>query len=238
MNYQAVLFLWIIGGIAAVIGMVLFFVRRKENRRLAEIKEAKDAFAKRVGIPQKYAKVYEDATTERDIIAAAILIAQSHGVWRTSAHLAVFLRGVMPFGKVMRCLAVDISNADKNTEANRGAKETGFPTPIFREKPVSRPWYENYTDSDHGAARRANTSTISVTEQRHHHRRHDNDDDDYTLPVAAAVFTSVHSSSSCNSVSYERSHACERPSSGGYGGGESSDGGGGSSCGDSGGGGD
>ena len=77
MNYQAVLFLWIIGGIAAVIGMVLFFVRRKENRRLAEIKEAKDAFSKRVGIPQKYAKVYEDATTERDIIAAAILIAQS-----------------------------------------------------------------------------------------------------------------------------------------------------------------
>lgn len=237
MNYQAVLFLWIIGGIAAVIGMVLFFVRRKENRRLAEIKEVKDTFAKRVGIPQKYAKAYEDATTERDIIDVAIIIAQSHGVWGTSAHLAVFLRGVMPFGKVMRSLAVDINNADKNTEANHGAKEAGFPTPIFREKPVSRPWYENYTDSDQGAARRTSTGTNSVTE--HRHQRHYRDDyDDYTLPVAAAAFSAFHSSPSCNTTSYESNHACERPSSGGYGSGESSDGGGGSSCGDSGGGGD
>lgn len=53
--------------------------------------------------------------------------------------------------------------------------------------------------------------------------------------MAAAVFTAVHSSSNSNTESYERSHACERPSFGGYGGGESSDGGGGSSCGDSGG---
>ena len=228
MNYQAVLFLWIIGGVAAVICMMLFLGKQKESRRLAEIKEAKDAFAKRVCIPQKYAKAYEDATTERDIIDAAIIIAQSHGVWGTSAHLAVFLLGVMPFGKVMRSLAVDINNADKNTEANRGAKEAGFPTPIFREKPVSRPWYENYTDSDHGAARRANTGTSSVTE--HRHQRHYRDDyDDYTLPVAAAAFTAFHSSPSCNHVSYESNHACERPSSGGYGGGESSDGGS-SSC--------
>ena len=49
----------IIAVVAAVIVMVFFLVRRKSNRRLAEIKEAKDAFAKRVGIPQKYAKAYE-----------------------------------------------------------------------------------------------------------------------------------------------------------------------------------
>ena len=219
MNYQAVLFLWIIGGIITVIGMVYFIIKRTENRRLAEIKEVKDTFAKRVGIPQRYAKAYEDAKTERDIIDIAILVAQSRGMWGTSAHLAVFIHGDMPFSKVMRSLAVGIDNADKNAEANHGAKEVGFPTPTFRDRRVA-------------------TSTISVTEQRHHHRRHDNDDDDYTLPVAAAVFTSVHSSSSCNSVSYERSHACERPSSGGYGGGESSDGGGGSSCSGSGDGGD
>jgi uncharacterized membrane protein YgcG len=207
----------IIAVVAAVIVMGFFLVRRKSNRRLAEIKEAKDAFAKRVGIPQRYAKAYEDAKTERDIIDIAILVAQSRGLWGTSAHLAVFVRGVMPFSKVMRSLAVGIDNADKNAEANHGAKEAGFPTPIFRDRRVA-------------------TSTNSVTE--HHHRRHRDDDDDYTLPVAAAVFTAVHSSSSCNSVSYERGHACERPSSGGYGGGESSDGGGGGSCGDSGGGGD
>ena len=206
----------VIIAVAVVIGIVVFLVRRKSNRRLAEIKEAKDAFAKRVGIPQRYAKAYEDAKTERDIIDIAILVAQSRGLWGTSAHLAVFVRGVMPFSKVMRSLAVGIDNADKNAEANHGAKEVGFPTPIFRDRRVA-------------------TSTNSVTEQRHHHR-HDNDDDgDYTLPVAAAVFTAVHSSSSCNTESYERGHACERPSSGGYGGGESSDGGG-SSCGDSGGG--
>jgi uncharacterized membrane protein YgcG len=207
----------VIIAVAVVIGMVVFLVRRKSNRRLAEIKEAKDAFAKRVGIPQRYAKAYEDAKTERDIIDIAILVAQSRGLWGTSAHLAVFVRGVMPFSKVMRSLAVGIDNADKNAEANHGAKEAGFPTPIFRDRRVA-------------------TSTNSVTE--HHHRRHRDDDDDYTLPVAAAVFTAVHSSSSCNTESYERSHACERPSSGGYGGGESSDGGGGGSCGDSGGGGD
>ena len=217
MNYQDAL--WITGGIAAVIVMGFFLVRRKSNRRLAKIKEAKDAFAKRVGIPQRYAKAYEDATTERDIIDVAILVAQSRGLWGTSAHLAVFVRGVMPFSKVMRSLAVGIDNADKNAEANHVAKEAGFPTPTFRDRRVA-------------------TSTNSVSEQRHHHRRHDNDDDDYTLPVAAAVFTAIHSSSSCNSVSYERGHACERPSSGGYGGGESSDGGGGGSRGDSGGGGD
>ena len=208
MNYQDAL--WITGGIAIVIGMVFFLVRRKSNRRLAEIKEAKDAFAKRVGIPQRYAKAYEDATTERDIIDVAILVAQSRGLWGTSAHLAVFVRGVMPFSKVMRSLAVGIDNADKNAEANHGAKEAGFPTPIFRDRRVA-------------------TSTNSVTEQRHHYRRY-RDDDDYTLPVAAAVFTAVHSSSNCNTESYERSHACERPSFGGYGDGESSDGGGGSSC--------
>lgn len=207
----------VIIAVAVVIGIVVFLVRRKSNRRLAEIKEAKDAFAKRVGIPQRYAKAYEDAKTERDIIDIAILVAQSRGLWGTSAHLAVFVRGVMPFSKVMRSLAVGIDNADKNAEANHGAKEAGFPTPIFRDRRVA-------------------TSTNSVTE--HHHRRHRDDDDDYTLPVAAAVFTAVHSSSSCNSVSYERGHACERPSSGGYGGGESSDGGGGGSRGDSGGGGD
>jgi uncharacterized membrane protein YgcG len=207
----------VIIAVAVVIGIVVFLVRRKSNRRLAEIKEAKEAFAKRVGIPQRYAKAYEDAKTERDIIDIAILVAQSRGMWGTSAHLAVFVRGVMPFSKVMRSLAVGIDNADKNAEANHGAKEAGFPTPIFRDRRVA-------------------TSTNSVTE--HHHRRHRDDDDDYTLPVAAAVFTAVHSSSSCNSVSYERGHACERPSSGGYGGGESSDGGGGGSCGDSGGGGD
>lgn len=207
----------VIIAVAVVIGMVVFLVRRKSNRRLAEIKEAKDAFAKRVGIPQRYAKAYEDAKTERDIIDVAILVAQSRGMWGTSAHLAVFVRGVMPFSKVMRSLAVGIDNVDKNAEANQGAKEAGFPTPIFRDRRVA-------------------TSTNSVTER--HHRRHDDDDDDYTLPVAAAVFTAVHSSSSCNTASYERGHACERPSSGGYGGGESSDGGGGSSCGDSGGGGD
>lgn len=223
MSYQEAL--WITGGIAAVIVMVFFLVRRKSNRRLAEIKEAKDAFAKRVGIPQRYAKAYEDAKTERDIIDIAILVAQSRGLWGTSAHLTVFVRGVMPFSKVMRSLAVGIDNVDKNAEANHVAKEAGFPTPIFRDKPVSRPLYENYTDPDHRTDRRVATSTNSVTEQRHHHR-HDNDDDgDYTLPVAAAVFTAVHSSSSCNTESYERSHACERPSSGGYGGGESSDGG-------------
>ena len=209
----------IIAVVAVVIGMVFFLVWRKSNRRLAEINEAKDAFAKRVGIPQRYAKAYEDAKTERDIIDIAILVAQSRGMWGTSAHLAVFIHGDMPFSKVMRSLAVGIDNVDKNAEVNHGAKEVGFPTPTFRDRRVA-------------------TSTIPVTEQRHHHRRHDNDDDDYTLPVAAAVFTSVLSSSSCNSVSYERGHACERPSSGGYGGGESSDGGGGSSCGDSGGGGD
>ena len=209
----------VIIAVAVVIGIVVFLVRRKSNRRLAEIKEAKDAFAKRVGIPQRYAKAYEDAKTERDIIDIAILVAQSRGMWGTSAHLAVFVRGVMPFSKVMRSLAVGIDNADKNAEANHVAKEAGFPTPTFRDRRVA-------------------TSTNSVTEQRHHHRRHDNDDDDYTLPVAAAVFTAVHSSSSCNSVSYERGHACERPSSGGYGGGESSDSGGGGSRGDSGGGGD
>ena len=209
MSYQEAL--WITGGIAVVIGIVVFLVRRKSNRRLAEIKEAKDAFAKRVGIPQRYAKAYEDATTERDIIDVAILVAQSRGLWGTSAHLAVFVRGVMPFSKVMRSLAVGIDNADKNAEANHGAKEAGFPTPIFRDRRVA-------------------TSTNSVTEQRHHNRRYRDDDDDYTLPVAAAVFTAVHSSSSCNTVSYERSHACERPSFGGHGGGESSDGGGGSSC--------
>jgi uncharacterized membrane protein YgcG len=207
----------IIAVVAAVIVMGFFLVRRKSNRRLAEIKEAKEAFAKRVGIPQRYAKAYEDAKTERDIIDIAILVAQSRGMWGTSAHLAVFIHGNMSFSKVMRSLAVGIDNADKNAEANHGAKEAGFPTPIFRDRRVA-------------------TSTNSVTE--HHHRRHRDDDDDYTLPVAAAVFTAVHSSSSCNSVSYERSHACERPSSGGYGGGESSDGGGGGSCGDSGGGGD
>ena len=215
MNYQDAL--WITGGIAVVIGMVFFLVRWKSNRRLAEIKEAKDAFAKRVGIPQRYAKAYEDATTERDIIDVAILVAQSRGMWGTSAHLAVFIHGNMPFGKVMRSLAVGIDNADKNAEANHSAKKAGFPTPIFREKRVA-------------------TSASSITEQRHRYR-HDNDDD-YTFPVAAAVFTAAHSSSSCNTESYERSHACERPSFGGYGGGESSDGGGGSSCGDSGGGGD
>lgn len=201
----------VIIAVAVVIGMVVFLVRRKSNRRLAEIKEAKEAFAKRVGIPQRYAKAYEDAKTERDIIDIAILVAQSRGMWGTSAHLAVFIHGDMPFSKVMRSLAVGIDNADKNAEANHVAKEAGFPTPTFRDRRVA-------------------TSTNSVTEQRHHHR-HDNDDDgDYTLPVAAAVFTAVHSSSSCNTESYERSHACERPSSGGYGGGESSDGGGGSSC--------
>ena len=209
----------VIIAVAVVIGMVVFLVRRKSNRRLAEIKEAKDAFAKRVGIPQRYAKAYEDATTERDIIDVAILVAQSRGLWGTSAHLAVFVRGVMPFSKVMRSLAVGIDNADKNAEANHGAKEAGFPTPIFRDRRVA-------------------TSTNSVTEQRHHNRRYRDDDDDYTLPVAAAVFTAVHSSSSCNTVSYERSHACERPSFGGHGGGESSDGGGGSSCSGSGDGGD
>lgn len=201
----------VIIAVAVVIGMVVFLVRRKSNRRLAEIKEAKEAFAKRVGIPQRYAKAYEDANTERDIIDVAILVAQSRGLWGTSAHLAVFVRGVMPFSKVMRSLAVGIDNVDKNAEANHGAKEAGFPTPIFRDRRVA-------------------TSTNSVMEQRHHHRRHDNDDDDYTLPVAAAVFTAVHSSSNCNTESYERSHACERSSFGGYGGGESSDGGGGSSC--------
>ena len=209
----------VIIAVAVVIGIVVFLVRRKSNRRLAEIKEAKDAFAKRVGIPQRYAKAYEDAKTERDIIDIAILVAQSRGMWGTSAHLSVFVRGVMPFSKVMRSLAVGIDNADKNAEANHGAKEAGFPTPIFRDRRVA-------------------TSTNSVAEQRHH-RRYDNDDDDYTLPVAAAVFTAVHSSSSCNTVSYERSHACERSSFGTQGGGECSDGGGGgSSCGDSGGGGD
>ena len=213
MSYQDVL--WITGGIAAVIGMAFFLVRRKCIRRLTEIKEAKDAFAKRVGIPQRYAKAYEDAKTERDILDVAILIAQSRGMWGTSAHLAVFIHGNMPFGKVMRSLAVGIDNVDKNAEANHSAKEAGFPTPIFREKRVA-------------------TSASSITEQRHRYR---DDDDDYTLPVAAAVFTAVHSSSSCNTESYERSHACERPSFGGYGGGESSEGGG-SSCGDSGGGGD
>jgi uncharacterized membrane protein YgcG len=205
----------IIAVVAAVIVMGFFLVRRKSNRRLAEIKEAKEAFAKRVGIPQRYAKAYEDAKTERDIIDIAILVAQSRGLWGTSAHLSVFVRGVMPFSKVMRSLAVGIDNADKNAEANHGAKEAGFPTPIFRDRRVA-------------------TSTNSVTE--HHHRRHRDDDDDYTLPVAAAVFTTVHSSSSCNTESYERSHACERPSSGYYGGGGESSYGGGSSCGDSGGG--
>ena len=210
----------VIIAVAVVIGIVVFLVRRKSNRRLAEIKEAKDAFAKRVGIPQRYAKAYEDATTERDIIDVAILVAQSRGMWGTSAHLAVFVRGVMPFSKVMRSLAVGIDNADKNAEANHGAKEAGFPTPIFRDRRVA-------------------TSTSSATEQsHHHHRRYRDDDDDYTLPVAAAVFTAAHSSSSCNTVSYERSHACERPSFGGRGGGESSDGGGGSSCSGSGDGGD
>ena len=194
----------VIIAVAVVIGVAVFLVRRKSNRRLAEIKEAKDAFAKRVGIPQRYAKAYEDAKTERDIIDIAILVAQSRGLWGTSAHLAVFVRGVMPFSKVMRSLAVGIDNADKNAEANHSAKEAGFPTPIFREKRVA-------------------TSASSITEQRHRYR-HDNDDD-YTFPVAAAVFTAVHSSSSCNTESYERSHACERPSFGGYGGGESSDGG-------------
>jgi uncharacterized membrane protein YgcG len=208
----------IIAVVAAVIVMGFFLVRRKSNRRLAEIKEAKEAFAKRVGIPQRYAKAYEDAKTERDIIDIAILVAQSRGMWGTSAHLSVFIHGDLPFSKVMRSLAVGIDNADKNAEANHGAKEAGFPTPIFRDRRVA-------------------TSTNSVTE--HHHRRYRDDDDDYTLPVAAAVFTAVHSSSSCNTVSYERSHACERSSFGYHGGGESSDGGGGgSSCGDSGGGGD
>jgi uncharacterized membrane protein YgcG len=205
----------IIAVVAAVIVMGFFLVRRKSNRRLAEIKEAKEAFAKRVGIPQRYAKAYEDAKTERDIIDIAILVAQSRGLWGTSAHLAVFVRGVMPFSKTMRSLAVGIDNVDKNAEANHGAKEAGFPTPIFRDRRVA-------------------TSTNSVTE--HHHRRHRDDDDDYTLPVAAAVFTAVHSSSSCNTESYERGHACERPSSGYYGGGGESSYGGGSSCGDSGGG--
>ena len=194
----------IIAVVAAVIVMAVFLVIRKSNRRLAEIKEAKDAFAKRVGIPQRYAKAYEDATTERDIIDVAILVAQSRGLWGTSAHLAVFVRGVMPFSKVMRSLAVGIDNADKNAEANHSAKEAGFPTPIFREKRVA-------------------TSASSITEQRHRYR----DDNDYTFPVAAAVFTAVHSSSSCNTESYERSHACERPSFGGYGGGGSSCSGGG-----------
>lgn len=201
----------VIIAVAVVIGMVVFLVRRKSNRRLAEIKEAKEAFAKRVGIPQRYAKAYEDAKTERDIFDVAILIAQSRGLLGASAHLAVIIHCDLPFSKVMRSLAVGIDNADKNAEANHGAKEAGFPTPTFRDRRVA-------------------TSTNSVMEQRHHHRRHDNDDDDYTLPVAAAVFTAVHSSSNCNTESYERSHACERPSFGGYGGGESSDGGGGSSC--------
>ena len=204
MNYQIAL--WIIGGIITVIGMVCFVIKRKENRRLAEIKEVKDTFAKRVGIPQKYVEAYESAKTERDIIDVAIIVAQSRGLWGTSAHLAVFVRGVMPFSKVMRSLAVGIDNADKNAEANHGAKEAGFPTPIFRDRRVA-------------------TSTNSVMEQ--HHRRHRDDDDDYTLPVAAAVFTAVHSSSNCNTESYERSHACERPSFGGYGGGGSSCSGGG-----------
>ena len=229
----------VIIAVAVVIGIVVFLVRRKSNRRLAEIKEAKDAFAKRVGIPQRYAKAYEDATTERDIIDVAILVAQSRGLWGTSAHLAVFVRGVMPFSKVMRSLAAGIDNVDKSAEANHGAKEADFPTPVFREKPVPRAWYENYTDPDHRADRRAATSTSSATEQRHHHhRRYRDDDDDYRLPVAAAVFTAAHSSSSCNTVSYERGHACERPSFGGRGGGESSDGGGGSSRSGSGDGGD
>ena len=206
MNYQDAL--WITGGIAVVIGMVFFLVRWKSNRRLAEIKEAKDAFSKRVGIPQRYAKAYEDAKTERDILDVAIIIAQSRGMWGTSAHLAVFIHGNMPFGKVMRSLAVGIDNVDKNAEANHSAKKAGFPTPIFREKRVA-------------------TSASSITEQRHRYR-HDSDDDD-TLPLAAAVFTAVHSSSSCNTESYERSHACERPSSGYYGGGGESSGGG-NSC--------
>ena len=210
----------VISAVAVVIGMVVFLVRRKSNRRLAEIKEAKDAFAKRVGIPQRYAKAYEDAKTERDIFDVAILIAQSRGLLGTSAYLAVIIHCNLPFSKTMRSLAVGIDNVDKNAEVNHGAKEAGFPTPVFREKPVPRAWYENYTDPDHRAD----------TEQRHHNRRYRDDDDDYTLPVAAAVFTAVHSSSSCNTVSYERSHACERPSFGGHGGGESSDGGGGSSC--------
>lgn len=222
MNYQIAL--WIIGGVAAVIGTVFFLGKWKENRRLAEIKEVKDAFSKRVGIPQKYAKAYEDATTERDIIDVAILIAQSHGVWGTSAHLAVFVRGVIPFSRVMRSLAVDINNADKNTEANHGAKEADLPTFIFRGRVVVRPWHENYTDLDQSAGSRVNAGTRSVTERHRDNRRHDNEvGDDYTLPAAAAVFTATHFSSSCNTGSNESSHACDRPTSSYYGGGGSSD---------------
>lgn len=219
MNYQIAL--WIIGGIITVIGMVCFVIKRKENRRLAEIKEVKDTFAKRVGIPQKYVEAYESAKTERDIIDVAILVAQSRSVYGTSTRLEAYVRGIMPFGKVMRSLAASINNAEKNTEANHSAKEAGFSTPIFRGKQVPRPWYENFTDLDHSTGRRANTSTSLVTE--HRHQRRNDDDDDYTLPAAAAVFTATHFSSSCNSESYESSHACDRPTSSYYGGGGSSD---------------
>lgn len=222
MNYQIAL--WIIGGIITVIGMVCFVIKRKENRRLAEIKEVKDAFAKRVGIPQKYVEAYESAKTERDIIDVAILVAQSRSVYGTSTRLEAYVRGIMPFGKVMRSLAASINNAEKNTEANHGAKEADLPTSIFRGRVVVRPWHENYTDLDQSAGSRVNAGTRSVTERHRDNRRRDNEvGDDYTLPAAAAVFTATHFSSSCNTGSNESNHACDRPTSSYYGGGGSSD---------------
>ena len=222
MNYQIAL--WIVGGIITVIGTVCFFIKRKENRRRAEIKEVKDTFAKRIGIPQRYFEAYETAKTERDVIDVAILVAQSRNVCGTSTYLKAYVRGIMPFGKVMRSLAASINNADKNTKANHGAKEAGLPTSIFRGRVVVRPWHENYTDLDQSAGRRVNAGTRDRTERYRDNRRHDNDvSDDYTLPAAAAVFTATHFSSSCNTGSYESGHACDRPTSSYYGGGGSSD---------------
>lgn len=214
-----------------IFGAVLIFLSRQRKRRMARIQEVKDMFAKRVSIPSEYMEAFGKAKSEREVIDVAASIAQSCGMFSVSAHCAAYGSGGMSFSQVMRSLATGCNNASKNSAPSNKAMEVDFSTPIRHESPRVRPWYENYTDPDHRAYRCVATSTSSVTEQRHHHRRHDNDDDDYTLPVAAAaVFTAAHSSSSCNSVSYERGHACERPSFGGYGGGESSDGGGGSSC--------
>ena len=230
----------VIVAVAIVIfGAVLIFLSRQRKRRMVRIQEVKDMFAKRVSIPPKYAEAFGKAKSEREIINVAMLIAESYDAWAVSFHGVDYDTRRLPFSKIMRNLADSCNSVGKNSAPSNKVMEADFSTPIRHESPRVRPWYENYTDPDHRSFRRDATSTNSVTEQRHHYRRYRDDDNDYTLPVAAAaVFTAAHSSSSCNSVSYERGHACERPSSGGYGGGESSDGGGGSSCGDSGGGGD
>lgn len=213
-----------------IFGAVLIFLSRQRKRRMARIQEVKDMFAKRVSIPPKYAEAFGKAKSERETINVAMLIAESYDAWAVSFHGVDYDTRRLPFSKIMRNLADSCNSAGKNSAPSNKAMEADFSTPIRHESPRVRPWYENYTDPDHRSFRRDAASTNSVTEQRHHHhRRYRDDDDDYTLPVAAAVFTAVHSSSSCNTESYERSHACERPSSGYYGGGGESSGGG-NSC--------